>query len=284
MSADVAIVIPCFNDGATVGEALRSALAQNPGEIVVVDDGSDDPSTLEVLARIAGDGVRVVRQPNRGLSAARMAGVRDTTAPLIYPLDADDLIAPGSLEKLARALHDNPRAALAWGDKQLFGDMVIFAPRASSFDPWLLTYVNQLPVSSLVRRSELLAAGGWVLKGGYEDWDLWMTLAQKGRTGVYVPGPSQVYRIAQGRMLSDSRTRHADLYGQCRARHPDLFAARRRNRRRSTASRWLKLVLPVIDHLPGPSGPLKHRVSLFLADPVYGTRAKIERRRGRRRG
>ena len=56
-------------------------------------------------------------------------------------------------------------------------------------------HVNGLPVSTLVRRSDLLAAGGWQLRGGYEDWDLWMGLAERGRRGVHVGRPTHGYRL-----------------------------------------------------------------------------------------
>ena len=71
----VAVVVPCFNDGETLHDALASLEGQEPHELVVVDDGSDDPATIEVLAQAERDGVRVVRRPNGGLSAARMSGV-----------------------------------------------------------------------------------------------------------------------------------------------------------------------------------------------------------------
>ena len=74
MSADAAIsvVIPCHDDGATLGEAVDSALRQDvPVDVIVVDDGSTDPGTAEVLRGLAARGVRVLRQENRGPGPAR---------------------------------------------------------------------------------------------------------------------------------------------------------------------------------------------------------------------
>ena len=77
----VTVVIPCFNQGRFVDEALASVAAQTlPGvEVLVVDDGSTDESTIAHLASLAASGVRVVTTPNRGVGAARNATQRDAT-------------------------------------------------------------------------------------------------------------------------------------------------------------------------------------------------------------
>src|SRR5436190_12269548 len=107
----VAVVVPCFNDGATLRETLGSLRDQEAHELVVVDDGSDDPATLETLRALEDEGVRIVRRENGGLSAARMTGVEATAAPYVFPLDADDALAPGALAALADALEAVPQAA-----------------------------------------------------------------------------------------------------------------------------------------------------------------------------
>src|SRR5712691_7353690 len=100
MRARVAVVIACFDDGATLREAVDSARAQEPVELVVVDDGSTDAGTLDVMRGLEAEGVLVVHQPNAGLPAARMAGVHATSAPYVSPLDADDELVPGALGAL----------------------------------------------------------------------------------------------------------------------------------------------------------------------------------------
>src|ERR1700693_221016 len=99
----VAVVVPCHNDGETLPETVRSVLAQEPTELVGVDDGSGDPGTTAVMQQLEEEGVRVVRQENRGPAEARMAGVRVTSAPYVFPLDADDVLLPGALTALVRA-------------------------------------------------------------------------------------------------------------------------------------------------------------------------------------
>lgn len=103
IGARVAIIVPCYNAEATLASTLESALKQQePVEVVVVDDGSKDGS-LAVVRKFA-PSVRVITGPNRGVSAARNAGIAATSAEWIVFLDADDLLVPGTLtERLETA-------------------------------------------------------------------------------------------------------------------------------------------------------------------------------------
>lgn len=245
------MVIPCFNDGATLAEAVGSARAQDRlDELVVVDDGSTDAATLEAFRSLEGEGVGVVHRPNGGLGAARMTGVNATASDYVFCLDADDRLLPGALAALAEALDRDPGLALSWGDYRLFGERSWRQQTAPSLDPWQISYQNDIPASVLVRRSALLAAGGWELRGGYEDWDMLMGLAERGMRGVRVPIVVYEYRQHGPRMLGDSATRHGEIYALLRSRHPALFEYRFASWRRSPAPWALKLSLPAIFALP----------------------------------
>ncbi len=270
----IAVVIPCFNDGATLRETLASVDEPEPIELVVVNDGSDDPETLTVLADVERNGVRVVHQENRGLAAARMAGVAATSAPYVSALDADDLEAPSALAALADALDADPSVSVAWGDVQNFGDNAVLRRLGRTLDPWLITYVNELPADALVRREALLEAGGWELKGGYEDWDLWMALAERGRGGIYVPVVTGRYRVRATRMLGETQQRHGEQFRLLRSRHPRLFASRAGNRRRSPAPLRCKLLFPLVDALP-LGDYTKLRLFRAISRPAAALRARL---------
>ena len=247
----IAVVIPCHDDGATLGEAVDSVLGQDvPVEVIVVDDGSTDPDTAAVLRRLAGEGVRVLRQANRGPGPARTAGLRATRAEYVLPLDADDRLPARALRRLRDELDARPELVAAWGLERHFGSVAFTQRTLRSLDPWQLSYRNDLPLSALYRREAVLAAGGWQLDGGYEDWDLWMTLAEAGHEGVGIAAVTSEYRVAPGRRLSRSSSRHGERCARLRERHPRLYTDRRRHRRASPAPLALKLVLPVIDALP----------------------------------
>jgi glycosyltransferase involved in cell wall biosynthesis len=255
-AASVAVIIPCFNDGATLLDAVRSAQAQDRiDELVVVDDGSTEPGTLEIFRSLEAEGVRVVHRPNGGLGAARMTGVLATSGDYVFCLDADDRLLPGALSALATTLDCNPELALAWGDYRLFGERNWRQSTAPSLDPWQVSYQNDIPASLLIRRASLMAGGGWELRGGYEDWDMLMGLAERGERGLRVPIVVYEYRQHGVRMLRDSATRHGEIYASLRRRHPNLFANRWQSWRSSDAPWALRFALPVIFVLPvGPNG------------------------------
>src|SRR5438552_298882 len=102
----VAVVVPCFDDGETLPDALASLAEQEPHELVVVDDGSTDPATLETLADVERRGVRVVRRANGGLSAARMTGGAEAGCSRAASRDT-----ASSTPSCAVAIHASSRAA-----------------------------------------------------------------------------------------------------------------------------------------------------------------------------
>jgi glycosyltransferase involved in cell wall biosynthesis len=252
-SARVAVVIPCFNDGPLALEAVASIDEAEPVEIVVVDDASTDPATPPALAGLAlGGRARVLSHPaNRGLSQARMTGVRATAAPYVFPLDADDQAVPGALSAMADALDAHPQAAVCFGDYIEFGDHDLVRGVPDRLDPFRVAYINEYPPSALFRRDALEAIGGWSLHGppaGYEDWDVWMALAERGATGVHAGPDVLIYRrrLHGARMLTGSKSHHVILYRRLRARHPGLFKQIATHRRASDMPGWRKRLYPIV--------------------------------------
>jgi glycosyltransferase involved in cell wall biosynthesis len=288
----VAVVIPCFNDGSTLPEAIDSVAAQEACELAVVDDGSSDPATLSVLDELRRAGTKVITQANAGPALARMTGVTATAARYVHPLDADDRLAPGALSALADALDAHPSAAAAWGSYRTFGTTSCHFPTAPHLDPWRITYLDEIPGTTMVRREAIEAVGGWEPGVGYEDWDFWMKLAERGLSGVGIQQVTLHYRERDGGgRYSEDLTGHARHYGGLRERRHALFAARRRNRRLSDAPRALKLALPAIDVLPGLSearkrqlwGMARYLIQPEMASDCYrGPLARVRERLARR--
>jgi glycosyltransferase involved in cell wall biosynthesis len=277
----VAVVIPCFDDGATLVETLDSLAHEEAHELVVVDDGSADPATVTTLLEVERTGVAVVRRENGGLSAARMTGVAATTAPYVLPLDADDLLVRGAVAALADALDANPSAMLAWGDIDIFGTFEFTVRTPEHLDPWYLTYLDELPPTPMIRRRALLEAGGWQLEGPYEDWDLWLAFADRGWDGVRIPRTMIRYRRMQPRLSARGLELHGEIAANLRARHPSLYADRRRLRRTTHAPRRAQLLFPLIDRLPVQALD-RHRLFRLVAHPVQALRVRRTRRKSER--
>jgi glycosyltransferase involved in cell wall biosynthesis len=119
--ASTTVVLPVYNRAAYVGEAIESVLAQTlpPDEVVVVDDGSTDES-LEVVESFARPGLRVIRQDNRGIGAARNRGLSAATGELIAFIDSDDLWERDKLELQVGAIRERAEVQLVFGHLREF--------------------------------------------------------------------------------------------------------------------------------------------------------------------
>jgi glycosyltransferase involved in cell wall biosynthesis len=251
----VAVIVPCFNDGETVREAIDSVEEDEPVELVLVDDGSDDPATREVLAALEADGVRTIHHDgNRGLIEARMTGLAATSAPYVLPLDADDCMMPGVLAVMADVLDADPEAVACCGDYVEFGDWDLVRAVPEHLDPYRVAYTNEYPVTSLFRREVLEELDGWRRPGeltSYEDWLLWMKLAGRGARVVHLGPDRLVYRRRlhagqRARLLDIGKAQHRHIYKQLRAANPELFGNLREHRRRSDLSPIRKLLYPLV--------------------------------------
>jgi glycosyltransferase involved in cell wall biosynthesis len=230
---DVTVVIPCFNYGRFVPEATDSLRRQEggPPSILVVDDGSTDSETQAILAALPDD-VHVLRQVNAGLAAARNAGFRSATTPLLVALDADDLLPPGALCALKRGLARDPAAGFAYGVTRFFGDWTGDMPMPG-WDPYRLLYRHTIGPTALTRRELFDDVGGYDLEisrnvvMGYEDWEFWLHALANGWHGVKVPEVTFLYRRHGTTMLSGARREYRRWYRALRTKHRELYRRRR---------------------------------------------------------
>lgn len=217
----VSVVIPTFNRVGIVERAIDSLRRQllTPLEIIVVDDGSTD-ATPAVLASF-GESIRVIRQPNRGVSAARNAGIHAATGAWVAFLDSDDEWEPDKLARQLDAaardpeiiLHAANGAVCQGRDEREWADF--FAVRGKVWndadqkrldDPleWVLNAMFMTP-GVMARRADLLAVGGFDQSlSMFEDLDLLARLALRGPFGVDCKPLFRVYRRGPvGQSLSE---------------------------------------------------------------------------------
>ena len=188
----VSIVIPCFNHGAMLREALASleeVRNENLLEVIIVDDGSSDAETIRILKEVAEAGYRVVSQPNCRVSAARNTGVRLANGEFILPLDSDNRLRDVYLKEGVSLLKGNPDIGVVYTDAEYFGEK---AGRwhVQEFDLLSLIRKNFIDVCALYRRALWEQVGGydeqmpWM---GLEDWDFWLRVACHGGTFFHLP-------------------------------------------------------------------------------------------------
>ena len=220
----VTVVVSCFNYGRYLEEAVGSALAQQGGapHVVVVDDGSTDPATHETLERLPG-GVEVVRQENRGVCAARNAGLARATTPYLLVLDADDRLRPDALATLLPPLERDPGLGFTYGMMQFFGDWdgVLRMP---PYDAYRLLYRHTIGLSALMRAQVFEDTGGFdeaFLQ--FEDWELWLNALEHGWRGRQLDAVTVEYRKHGGSKVGADRRRYKDAYRRLRAKHAGLY-------------------------------------------------------------
>jgi glycosyltransferase involved in cell wall biosynthesis len=229
MTPRVSIVIPCYNHARFLPEAVASVLAQSDErwECVIVDDGSPDdtaPVAEGLIRANPGRAIRLVRQPNRGLSAARNAGIEAARAAYILPLDADDALAPEMIARTARVLDARPEVGFVYTDVVLFGEeQGVWSGGAYSLEK--LRFDCPMVPETLFRRAAWEQVGGFDerMRGGYEDWSFWLSLAAAGCEGYHLPEPLARYRRSPRSMLTASHRRDLQLRARVMLNHPRLY-------------------------------------------------------------
>ncbi|WP_434687167.1 glycosyltransferase [Pseudanabaena minima] len=221
----VSVIIPCYNYGKYLEEAIDSVLAQTYKnfEIIVVDDGSTDPDTIILLRKLNKPKTKIVRTNNFKLPAARNNGIKEAKGKYICCLDADDLLKPTYLEKcLFRLEAENVDVCYTW--VQEFGDSQAVIP-TKEFDIDTLMIQNCLHVSAVFKRSMWEAVGGYneSMVEGYEDWDFWLAIAKTGGIGAKIDEPLFLYRKHGSSMISSALAKHDALYMQVKNNHKTLY-------------------------------------------------------------
>lgn len=212
----VSVIIPAYNQALYVSEAVQSVLAQTyPNfEVVVVNDGSTD-DTSRILANIQDPRVKVIWQPNAGLSAARNTGIRESTAPLVTFLDADDYFLPEKLAVQSEFLESHSEIGMVSGGIQTIDreghllKQTIKQPGSIEL-PGLL-FGNPFTATSVLIRREWIELAGLFDETlrACEDWDLWQRMAYAGCQYAWIEHIVVAYRYHPGQM-----TREADRMRQ----------------------------------------------------------------------
>jgi glycosyltransferase involved in cell wall biosynthesis len=299
----VAVVITTYNHACFLGAALRSALAQSvpADEVIVVDDGSADHPE-RVTARF--DGVRCIRQPNAGLSAARNTGWRAATSEFVVFLDADDRLLPDALAHNLRRLSAEPDAGMSYGGyvdvDALAGRRHLeeFLPLTDGYSSLLRRNLIGMHGAVMYRRDRLAEIGGFD-EGlpACEDYDVYLRMALRFPI-LFVAEPLAEYWHHGGNMSSDSAMmlRHvlrvlrrqratAGRLGLLRAYRAGVV-----NRKRYYVSTWCFSVLLALRRRSLDRSLVRQGASLarqapltVLSTPVRALRFLVIRHKARRR-
>jgi glycosyltransferase involved in cell wall biosynthesis len=188
----VTVIITNYNYGCYVEDAIESALHQTycPVEVIVVDDGSVDNS-VEIIQQYP---LRLISRAHEGFAATVDAGVHASHGEYFVILSADDILHPEYVERAMLLLTKNPQAAFVYTACYLFGGISAVL-KSRNYDKRDLLRINYIPGTSLVSKRAYVAAGGYSAElPMLEDWDCWLSFAEKGFYGVYLPAALFYYR------------------------------------------------------------------------------------------
>ena len=223
----LSVVIPCYNHGKVLGEAVDSVLGGTWGdlEILVVNDASDQEDTVEELRSFSRPNTTLLHHTqNRGLPAARNTGIHHARGKYVCCLDADDKLAPTYLEKSLLLLESNRGVDLVYAWTQVFGDedRVWYAP---AFDPEDLIDHNLLNPPAVFRRRAWEEVGGFreEMRAGYEDWEFWIRLARAGFRGYRIPEKLIYVRREGESFIHRAAERHEQLVAEIRRLNPEVY-------------------------------------------------------------
>jgi len=202
----VSVIIPCFNHGVFLEEAVNSVLNSNysPIEIIIVDDGSYD-NTLEVASDIMHKyhNVSYYYQSNQGPSVARNNGISKANGFFILPLDADDKISDKYIAQAVKKLKSDKEIKIVYCNAEMFG---------LKNGPWKLKDFSKRRIAShnMIFSCAMFRKNDWQKVGGYstelkycdEDWEFWISLLKTGGYAYRLQSVGFYYRI-----LPDSRSR-----------------------------------------------------------------------------
>ncbi len=210
----ISVIIPCYNQGKYLDEAVQSVISQSHpcNEIIIINDGSTDPFTVDLLSTYHRDKCRVIHTKNQGLPAARNTGIEQSTGEFICCLDADDKYAPSYFEKAMDVFSKDETsrygAVTSW--VQMFGAVEnvwqAIGFNTEGFKPFFQATRNNIQSATMFRKTCWQEIGGYdeSMLRGYEDWDFWLRMIDIGYQWYCIEEPLIYYRQKEHSMVKDA--------------------------------------------------------------------------------
>ncbi|MBB6235489.1 glycosyltransferase involved in cell wall biosynthesis [Pedobacter sp. AK013] len=203
----LSVVIPCYNHGEFVQDAIDSVLTyqEKSIEIIIVDDGSTDLATINKIDELKKAGHHVIQHKNSGLAFSRNAGILAARGKYILPLDADNKIKSDYIRKGIKLL-DQGICDIVYAKPSFFGEDIPerkFLPY--EFLGHRLFANNYIDACAIFRKSVWIDTGGYDEKmpfQGQEDWEFWLNSYTKGFKFKFVDEELFEYRIDKNSMIT----------------------------------------------------------------------------------
>lgn len=222
----VSIIIPCYNQGQYIEDAIQSVLGSTYKnvEIIIINDGSTEQ--LDILNTFSDPKIKIIHQNNQGVCAARNNGIKEATGEYILPLDADDKIYPTYIEKAIKTFKDNPKIGIVYCRAEYFG-LVNGEWELPEYKFPNCLWENGIFNSAIYRKADWEKVGGYKtqLKEGNEDWEFWLSLIENGVDIHKIPEILFSYRSAENHMSNKMKIagNEIDRIKELMRLHPNLY-------------------------------------------------------------
>lgn len=205
----ISVVIPCFNHGQYIEEAISSVINSVKNfstEIIVVNDGSTDENTIQVLNNLKFDnGISgyVIHQTNGGLANARNNGIKKASGDFIIPLDSDNKLTEIYLNEAVSIMLKDENIQIIYGDAFCFGNEVGLK-KNHSIDTFKLLYSNHIDACAIFRKKVWIDVNGYsedMPYMGCEDWNFWLKCLDNNFHFFYLNKICFEYRVLENSMI-----------------------------------------------------------------------------------
>jgi glycosyltransferase involved in cell wall biosynthesis len=224
----ISVIIPCFNHGKYINEAVESVLGQTyqDFEIIIINDGSTDELTNRLLSQYSKPKTKVLTIRHQGLAKARNIGIEKSRGEYILPLDADDKIGSKYAEEAVKVLDLNKHIGIVYCEADRFNEK---SERweLKEYDLQEELIENQIFCSAFFRKRDWEMVGGYNSKMiyGYEDWDFWLSLIEMGRKVYKLPDVHFFNRVREDSMVKKiDAEKQRFLFKQLYLNHLPLYS------------------------------------------------------------
>ncbi|MBB3102454.1 glycosyltransferase family 2 protein [Azomonas macrocytogenes] len=237
---DISIIIPYYNAELYIHEGIDSILAYSGKyeyEIIIINDGSTDHHSLQILKSIEDTGLyKVLHQENKGPASARNTGCKAASGSYFLFLDSDNKITPQYIDIALDLLMNDAELGIVYADAFFFGDGSRPGFITNGFNIQKLLASNYIDMCSFIRKTAWQSVGGMDESKDiftHEDWDFWLSLYEKGWKFKFINQKLFHYRIRRGSLIdthiknNEAKSRelyiankHAELY---RENYTDLY-------------------------------------------------------------
>lgn len=205
----LSVVIPCYNSGNYLLEAIESVQLSTGAfeyEIIIINDGSTDPGTLELFKKISTKNIKVIHQENRGPASARNTGIRAAQSEYILFLDSDNKIKPEFISTAINIFESNSEIDIVYGKPEFIGDFTGRSGfKTAPFDLEKIWFENYIDMCSVIRKSVWESLGmldeNSVLIG-HEDWEFWIRAGLQKKKFYFIDEIMFEYRLRKNSLIT----------------------------------------------------------------------------------